>query len=274
MALSDIRGHGRHLDGPLPAVVEGAVPHPVLHRRGDPPRPRRGIHLVDLLQRVEPLRCPWKVPFHHGHPVLGDEVGLLVHAGPGGVLGMGSDTTIPRPQDNLEGPGHLLSLHCARLHQGVGPVFPAQSLLVADVRAPLLAAGGAPERRDLLLDLHSAVQPHGDAEGAKAEREAGSLRAPVDDPGCVPRDRLPDAPLPDLRPLQEHQHPVALPVVLRRRRVSHTLPAGPRSHDVPVGAAHEQPALRVLAADRWRRPRREARDRLREGRLGGRGRAG
>ena len=36
-------------------------------------------------------RCPLpKVPFHHGHPVLGDEVGLLVYAGPGRVLSLHS----------------------------------------------------------------------------------------------------------------------------------------------------------------------------------------
>mmetsp|Transcript_19645 Transcript_19645/g.52150 ORF Transcript_19645/g.52150 Transcript_19645/m.52150 type:complete len:275 (-) Transcript_19645:283-1107(-) len=274
MAFADLRRHGRHVDGALPAVVAGALPHPVLHRRGDSPRSRGGLHVVDLLQRVEPLGRPRKVPLHHGYPVLGREVGILVHAGPRGVPGLGGDAAVPRSQDNHEGPRRLLPLHRARLHPGVGPVLPAQSLPVADVRAPLPAAGGAAERRDLLLDLHGALQPHGDVEGEEAEREASSLRAPLDDPGGRSRDRLPDAPLPDLRPLQEHQHPVALPVVLRGWRLPHPLPAGPRGHDAPVGPAHQQPALRLLAADRRRRPgrRREAGQR-REGRLGGRGRA-
>mmetsp|Transcript_22090 Transcript_22090/g.65959 ORF Transcript_22090/g.65959 Transcript_22090/m.65959 type:complete len:209 (-) Transcript_22090:182-808(-) len=206
--------------------------------------------MVDLLQRLEPLRLPRSLPVRDGDLVFGDQVRLLLYARACRGSGLGRDEAVFGPPDHPESPGFVLLVHHLRLHPGVGAVLPPQPLAVVGVRSLVSAARGLAEWFDILLDLHRLVELEGDFARAAAERQARIVRAAMENLGGGLVDCIADSAVPDLRPLAQHQHKMALPVVFRGRRLAHIVSVRLGRHDVLVGAAHEQPALRVLPPGR------------------------
>mmetsp|Transcript_49387 Transcript_49387/g.152315 ORF Transcript_49387/g.152315 Transcript_49387/m.152315 type:complete len:260 (-) Transcript_49387:179-958(-) len=241
--------------GALDPMVEGALQHPELHRLRDLLRPLGVLPVVHLLQRLEQHRCAREVPVCRRHPADSVEVDPVLHARVGRFAGLGCHTPLLGPTGHGQTPGPVLLLRRPGLHPGVRAAVQAQPLAVLGLRAPLLVAGVAAERRHLLLGLHRALEPHGHPEGARAGREVAAIPAALEDPdlGAVGRDH--DPALPDLQPLAGRHVEVEAPVALDRRRVAWALPVRPRGHDVPLGPAQVLPEVRLLDPDQRARAR-------------------